>query len=135
MDYFSIISTIFKYLFIIVVYFFIVEIVKDILTYFYKESKTRSILIRIYEDEKFIDIPVINHFTFGRASDNDFVAKDSSISKHHFQIIDDGQEFYIVDLKSSNGTYVNNKEIKTAVIKKGDIITAGANVIKIEVLR
>lgn len=135
MDFFSIISTIFKYLFILVVYFFIANILKDILTYFYKESKTRSTIIRIYEVNKFIDIPVISHFTFGRAGDNDYIVKDQAISKHHFQIKDDGSSFYLIDLNSSNGTYLNSKKISSAKIKKGDQISFGGSDIKIEVMK
>lgn len=135
MDFFSIISTIFKYLFILVVYVFIINIVKDILTYFYKESKTRSILIKINDGNNDIEFPIINHFTLGRAGDNDYISSDNSISKHHFQITDDGKSFFIIDLKSSNGTYVNDKKIKTAIIKKGDIITAGDNGLRIEVIK
>lgn len=135
MDYFSIISTIFKYLFILVVYTFIINIVKDILTYFYKESKTRSLMIKINDGNSGIDIPIINHFTFGRANDNDYIVSDNSISKHHFKIMDDGKNFFIIDLKSSNGTYVNDKKINTAIIKKGDVITVGDNAIRIEVIK
>lgn len=134
-DLFSIISTIFKYLFILVVYYFIINILKDILTYFSKESKNRNTIIRIIEGSQMVDIPIINNFTFGRGVDNDYATKDISVSKRHFQIIDNGEEFFIVDQKSSNGTFVNGKKIKRAVIKKGDIISIGGADIRIEVMK
>lgn len=134
-DLFSIISTIFKYFFILVVYYFIINILKDILTYFTKESKNRNTIIRIIEGSQMIDIPIINSFTFGRGMDNDYSTKDMSVSKRHFQIMDNGEEFFIVDQKSSNGTFVNGKKIKRAVIKKGDIISVGGTNIRIEVMR
>lgn len=82
-----------------------------------------------------VDIPIINNFTFGRGVDNDYATKDLAVSKRHFQIIDNGEEFFIVDQKSSNGTFVNGKKIKRAVIKKGDIISIGGADIRIEVMK
>lgn len=134
-DLFSIISTIFKYLFILVVYYFIINILKDILTYFTRESKNRNTILRIIEENQMVDIPIINNFTFGRGVDNDYATKDLAVSKRHFQIIDNGEEFFIVDQKSSNGTFVNGKKIKRAVIKKGDIISIGGADIRIEVMK
>ena len=134
-DLFSIISTIFKYLFILVVYYFIINILKDILTYFTKESKNRITIIRIIEGSQIVDVPIINNFTLGRGVDNDYTTKDLAVSKRHFQIIDNGEEFFIVDQKSSNGTFINGKKIKRAVIKKGDIISIGEAGIRIEVMK
>lgn len=134
-DLFSIISTIFKYLFILVVYYFIINILKDILTYFTKESKNRITIIRIIEGSQIVDVPIINNFTLGRGVDNDYTTKDLAVSKRHFQIIDNGEEIFIVDQKSSNGTFINGKEIKRAVIKKGDIISIGGAGIRIEVMK
>ena len=134
-DLFSIISTIFKYFFILVVYYFIINILKDILTYFTKESKNRNTIIRIIEGNQMIDIPISNNFTFGRGVDNDYAIKDPAVSKRHFQIIDNGEEFFIVDQKSSNGTFLNGKKIKKAVIKKGDIISIGGTNVRIEVMK
>jgi pSer/pThr/pTyr-binding forkhead associated (FHA) protein len=47
----------------------------------------------------------------GRGSDNDVVIKDDTVSYSHTQIAYDGTLFKILDLDSTNGTYVNGKRI------------------------
>ncbi|GHV05566.1 hypothetical protein FACS189416_5360 [Bacteroidia bacterium] len=50
--------------------------------------------------------------TIGRDLDNDIVINDTKVSRHHLQIISESTEnFRIVDLGSSNGTFVNDKKI------------------------
>ena len=50
--------------------------------------------------------------TIGRGNDNDVVINDITASSRHLQIIqhDDGH-FSLVDLDSSNGTFVNGQKI------------------------
>lgn len=50
--------------------------------------------------------------TVGRASDNDVVIQDPKVSRHHAQIVqqDDGC-IYLIDLESSNGTFVNGNRV------------------------
>ena len=47
----------------------------------------------------------------GRGKDNDIVIDDETVSYHHVQISYDGIRFFILDLDSKNGTYVNNRRI------------------------
>jgi len=49
--------------------------------------------------------------TFGRNSDNDIVLKDLSVSRAHCKIIQEAGEFKIIDLESTNGTFVNGHKI------------------------
>lgn len=48
----------------------------------------------------------------GRASDNDIQIKDRSISRKHVKIIEKNSKFFIEDLGSENGTWINGKPIK-----------------------
>jgi aspartyl protease family protein len=51
--------------------------------------------------------------TIGRDTDNDIVVYDGKASRHHVQIISSGADNYrIVDLNSSNGTFVNDRKIQ-----------------------
>jgi len=64
--------------------------------------------------------------TFGRHGDNDIVVKDPYVSKKHFKIVEDEDEYYLEDLGSSNGTYLNGDKIYDIVkLNDGDIIKAG----------
>ncbi len=50
-------------------------------------------------------------FTIGRASDNRMVVNDLKVSSHHAQIRPEGQGYEIIDLGSSNGTFVNEQQL------------------------
>lgn len=47
----------------------------------------------------------------GRSPDADVVIDDPSVSKHHAKLIWDGKRTLVEDLKSSNGTWVNNDRL------------------------
>lgn len=50
-------------------------------------------------------------YTIGRAPDNQLVVNDSKVSAHHAQIRSNGQGYEILDLASSNGTFVNEQQL------------------------
>ncbi len=57
---------------------------------------------------------------------------DRHVSRRHAHIIELEGKFFIEDLDSTNGTYVNNKEIKVCELSLGDTITVGETSLKIE---
>lgn len=65
--------------------------------------------------------------TIGRTPDNDVVIHDPKISRHHAQIVQHERgEYSIVDLKSTNGTYVNGTRIYgECVLKIADKVSLG----------
>ena len=64
--------------------------------------------------------------TIGRSPEADVVILDEKASRLHCGIrLWDG-EFYIKDLKSRNGTYVNGARIDVAKLKLGDKIRVGS---------
>jgi hypothetical protein len=50
-------------------------------------------------------------FTIGRSSDNDIAMKDGYVSRRHLKITKREESYFIVDLGSRNGTFVNGKQI------------------------
>ena len=61
--------------------------------------------------------------TFGRNQSNDIYIKDPFVSKRHFQIIEDEGDYYLEDLDSANGTYLNQEKIEDVVkLRNGDIV-------------
>lgn len=59
-----------------------------------------------------------NHFLFshqfsiGRSPDNDIIITAESISRHHAEVKQENGNWWIYDLNSANGTYLNHKLIK-----------------------
>jgi pSer/pThr/pTyr-binding forkhead associated (FHA) protein len=52
-----------------------------------------------------------NRFSIGRAEDCDLRIADRRVSRHHCELILDGDDLFVRDLKSSNGTFVNDERI------------------------
>jgi pSer/pThr/pTyr-binding forkhead associated (FHA) protein len=64
--------------------------------------------------------------TIGRSPEADVVVLDEKASRIHCGVrLWDG-EFYIKDLKSRNGTYVNDQRVEVAKLKPGDMIRVGS---------
>ena len=66
--------------------------------------------------------------TIGRAPDNTLVLGDSRVSSHHAEIRPEGQYFSLVDLGSTNGTYLNEQMVYSGaprLLQPGDTIRLG----------
>ena len=66
----------------------------------------------------------------GKASENDVVFTDDTVSRVHFEIVRDAKGYLLRDLKSTNGTFLDGAEIKEAYIRAGSVISAGAAELK-----
>lgn len=65
-------------------------------------------------------------FAIGRAAENDKVIGHPSVSRFHAQMYRESGSIYLVDLNSTNGTFVNGKQIqKKHALKVGDSISIG----------
>lgn len=60
--------------------------------------------------------------TLGRLEDNDIVVDAKSVSGYHAEIKIDRGTYYLIDLNSTNGTYLNARKIEQEQIVAGDII-------------
>ncbi len=61
----------------------------------------------------------------GRASDNDIVMKDFSVSRHHARLELRGSSWWAVDLGSTNGVKINGRYQTEAQLSDGDRIQIG----------
>jgi pilus assembly protein CpaF len=70
--------------------------------------------------------------TIGRIPGNDIVLPKGNVSKHHSRIVFKDNKFIIVDLKSTNGTFVNGKKIGAPqVLKASDKVYIGDYIISV----
>lgn len=65
-------------------------------------------------------------FTVGRKVDKDLVIADPRVSRDHAQIMQQGQDFFIEDLGSKHGTFVNGERIQRQKLERGDRLEFGA---------
>ncbi len=71
-------------------------------------------------------------FTIGRRDDNDVVIDDPAVSGHHAKIDSLGDRFVIIDLKSKNGTFVNERLVESHWLNDGDVVTIAGYALVIE---
>ena len=58
----------------------------------------------------------------GRKPDNDIVIDNPAVSGHHCKIVSAGDTFYVEDLDSTNGTFVNEKRVMKSGLHHNDAI-------------
>jgi hypothetical protein len=63
--------------------------------------------------------------SLGRAKANDIVLEDVSISSEHCRIRVEEDSFVVHDLKSTNGTFVNERRVLRQNLNEGDVIKVG----------
>ena len=63
--------------------------------------------------------------TVGRAPRADFIVEAALVSRLHCRLTAGATELEVVDLESTNGTYVNGHRTERAILKDGDRLGVG----------
>lgn len=63
---------------------------------------------------------------FGRAEDNEVVLVADEVSRHHAKMIRRGEQYILEDLRSMNGTYVNQQRVVQRILSHMDDIWFGS---------
>ena len=63
--------------------------------------------------------------TVGRATRADFIVDAALVSRLHCRLTAGATELEVVDLDSTNGTFVNGERISRVVVKEGDRLGVG----------
>ncbi len=66
----------------------------------------------------------------GRGTENDVVLHSDSVSRRHARIEVRGGAYHLVDLHSTNGTYVNDELVDSQPLDRGDQIKIGDTILK-----
>lgn len=77
--------------------------------------------------------PLMPITSIGRASSNTIVIDDEYASSRHALISLRGQQWWLEDLESRNGTLLNDTQLAApAVISSGDVITIGSTHVRVD---
>ena len=72
-----------------------------------------------------------NPITIGRDDDNAIAAQLDTVSRRHSRVFSVEGEHFVEDLESTNGTFVNDRQISAATaLHNGDLIRCGSAVFK-----
>ncbi len=63
--------------------------------------------------------------TIGRNPDNDLRIENLAVSGRHARVEKDGDGYRLLDLQSTNGTYVNDRRVERAALRETDVVTVG----------
>lgn len=76
-------------------------------------------------------LPAEGEIVVGRSSELDMVLVEDMVSRRHAKMTVSGDEIFIQDLGSTNGTFVNGEKVKRARLQEGDRILIGTSIIKL----
>lgn len=82
------------------------------------ELKFNNAVLKTIETDKEV-------ITIGRNVKNDIQIDNLSVSKQHARIVKQQDKYFIEDMKSTNGTYLNEKKITKDKLTNNDVITIG----------
>jgi DNA-binding CsgD family transcriptional regulator len=69
----------------------------------------------------------------GRTEAADLFLDADGVSRKHVKIVHSGGAVNLIDLGSTNGTYLNNKRIDVATLREGDRIQIGQVILRFEI--
>ncbi|MCW6034777.1 adenylate/guanylate cyclase domain-containing protein [Spirulina subsalsa FACHB-351] len=79
-------------------------------------GSTPYLLLQTSSGNRYLPLVGKNNWTVGRNADSHFVIPDPWISRHHAMVQrTDNGEFYLIDLGSRNGTFVNGRRVNVPV--------------------
>ena len=135
---FELISQVLKYVFIIIIYLFIFSILRlmylDIRQMGTRGTSLENSYPKVVNRLDSLSFKMQEYYllggsvTLGRSSKNDIVIKDKFVSKNHLNITERNGIFYLEDLNSANGTYLNGEKVDAGTLielQNGDKIGVG----------
>ena len=71
------------------------------------------------------NLSVDTSISLGRAPTNEIVVSEAAVSGQHCRVRPESGGFVLLDLKSTNGTYVNDRRVTRHTLKSGDVVKVG----------
>lgn len=133
---FELISQVLKYVFILIIYLFIFSIIRlmylDIKSIDKKGSSLDTAYLKVVNRLDSLNFKMQEYYilkgtvTIGRSTKSDIVIKDKFVSKDQLTITEEKGSFFLEDLDSANGTYLNGEQVYDIIeLRNGDKIGVG----------
>lgn len=96
-----------------------------------KEISSECCLVTIYGRDLGKQYQLdVEETTIGRGVENSIVIDMDNVSRQHARVLNKKDGHYIEDMKSTNGTYVNDNEVKYERLRNGDLMKIGGAILK-----
>lgn len=87
-------------------------------------------LILKFDDRELQECAVgVHGVTIGRLPDNGLVIDNAAVSGRHARVYKEGERYIVEDLKSTNGTFIDNKPIIRHTLRDGDAMIVGKHTV------
>ena len=73
-----------------------------------------------------------HHGMVGRSRDADIQVTDPNVSRRHAEVREEGSEYWLVDLDSTNGIEVRGRRVKRVQLENGTRFTIGSTEIEFD---
>ena len=85
--------------------------------------------IEVRSDDEIIDVLTfpLGRVIVGRSPDNEIYIQSKFVSRHHAQLISDESGCVIEDLNSTNGVFLDEKQVKKYRLRDGDVVSLGVH--------
>ncbi len=87
-------------------------------------------IVVMFNNEKVLDQSLTRDvYVIGRHEDCEIHIDNLGISRAHARLLKEGDQYFVEDMKSSNGTFLNGEQIQKQALKDGDQVVIGKYVI------
>ncbi len=97
-------------------------------------NRGQDYLVTIYSSDQVLfgkRIPLDQGaISIGRGAENVLVLENDSVSRRHARIEKRGIAWWVLDLESTNGTYVNDLSVRAHKLERGDQVKVGDTILK-----
>ena len=124
-----------KYVFVLIIFYFIFQIVRLIyldIKSIDRDETPSNVYLRLITRPETLNFKVNELYylnpenSIGRGDNNSIILKDRFISKEHATLSESAGDYILEDLKSANGTYVNDRRIvQPTVLDNRDVVRVG----------
>jgi two-component system cell cycle response regulator len=95
------------------------------------QAEGDACLVQIYGKDLGKRFPLDKlQITIGRGPDNDIVCDMDNVSRSHAKVFASQSAVFVEDQGSTNGTFVNDLEVKKGKLNSGDIVKIGGTIFK-----